>query len=113
MNRFCGKVGYILTQPAVPGVWEEKVVVERTYYGDVLNMGRRWDTTSYQNDNLRITNKFSILADAFAYQNFHAIRYVDCMGTKWKVISAEVEEKRILLTVGEEWNGEEPDEDET
>lgn len=112
MNRFCGKVGYIFTQQTVPGVWEEIVVVERTYYGDVLSNSRRWDTSSNQNDNLRITNRFSILADAYAYQNFHAIRYVEFMGTKWKVVTAEVEEKRILLTVGEEWNGEEA-EDET
>ena len=52
------------------------------------------------NDNLNVDNKISIVADPFAYENFHAIRYVWWMGTKWKVISAEVQYPRLILTIG-------------
>ena len=58
------------------------------------------------NDDMTINNEIRILADAFAYQNFQNIRYVEWMGTKWKVKSATIARPRIVLEIGGEYNGE-------
>lgn len=105
MAKFFGKVGYGEdTVETRPGVWEVKPV-ERSYYGDVLQNSRRWENGEHLNDNLNINNKISIVADPFAYQNFHAIRYVEWMGAKWEVTNVEVQYPRLILTIGGVYNG--------
>lgn len=109
MARWYGKVGYSVTEETIPGVWEEKIT-ERNYYGEDTDISRRWEKSSYQNDNFRITNSFSIMADAYAYQHFNNIRYIEYGGVKWKVTTARVERPRIHLTIGTEYNGGDADE---
>ncbi len=99
MARFYGNVGYAKSEETAPGVWEDSITV-RPYYGDVIRNTRRWENGEGVNDNLTINNQISIVADAYAYQNFHAIKYVEWMGSKWKVSSADVERPRIILNVG-------------
>lgn len=60
------------------------------------------------NDNITLNNSISIIADAYAYENFFAIQYVKVMGTAWKVTSVEVQRPRLILTLGGVWNGETP-----
>ena len=106
MAKFYGVVGYAETKETEsPGVWEEQVT-ERTYYGDVLRNTRRRDNANGQlNDNLNIDNLISILADAYAYDHFFAIRYIEWMGARWKVTDVEVQRPRLLLTIGGVYNG--------
>jgi len=103
MARFCGVVGFAVTNETVPGVWVEEIV-ERTYYGDVTRNMSKVQTSSYLNDNLNISNEINIVADPYANENFHAIRYVTWMGTKWKVTNVEVKYPRLVLQVGGEYN---------
>lgn len=103
--RFYGKVGFMQTFETAPGVYEEQIT-ERSYYGDVLRNSRRYSGSSEKvNDDLDINNEISIVADAYAYQNFHALRYVEWMGAKWKVSSVTVERPRLILSVGGVYNG--------
>lgn len=104
MAKFYGIIGYGETQETQPGVWEE-VITERKYFGDVLQFGRRWESGGNLNDNLNINNKISIVADPFAYQNFHAMRYIDFMGALWKITNVEVQQPRLILTIGGVYNG--------
>lgn len=104
MARFCGKVGYITTEETRPGIWEE-IVVERTYRGDTIRNKSMWQSTESVNDDINISSDISILADAFAYQHFSEIKYVEFMGAKWKVTSATPERPRITLTLGGLYNG--------
>lgn len=109
MAKFYGVVGYAETKDTkkteFPGVWDEKVT-ERTYYGDVLRNTRRRDNANGQlNDNLNVNNLISILADAYAYDHFFAIRYIEWMGARWKVTDVEVQRPRLLLTIGGVYNG--------
>lgn len=102
--RFYGKVGFMQTFETAPGVYEEQIT-ERSYYGDVLRNSRRYSGSSEKvNDDLDINNEISIVADAYAYQNFHALRYVEWMGAKWKVSSVTVERPRLILSVGGVYN---------
>ena len=104
MARFCGIVGYVSYEETRPGIYED-IVTERKYYGDVLNNKSRWEKTDHLNDDINISSEISILADAFAYQHFSEIKYVEFMGAKWLVVSALPERPRITLTLGGLYNG--------
>ena len=103
MARFYGKVGYAITEETAPGVYEEKIV-ERPYFGDVTRISSRLQGSEQLNDTPVINNTFSILADAFAYDNFSAIRYIEWMGNKWKIRTVEVRHPRLIFTLGGLYN---------
>jgi hypothetical protein len=104
MGKFYGAIGYAETNETSPGVWTE-TITEHNYSGDVLKNSRRWQAGENLNDDLTINNLISILADPFAYQNFHKIRYIKWMGASWKVTSIEVQRPRLILTIGGVYNG--------
>ena len=104
MAKFYGVIGYGEVEETSAGVWEE-VITERAYKGDILRNTRRWENGQQLNDDLAINNSFSVVADAYAYQNFFAMRYLVWMGTSWKITNVEVQRPRLLLTVGGRYNG--------
>lgn len=104
MAKFFGKVGFAESVETSPGVWEE-TIVERDYYGDILRRAIRWDATEYVNDTLRVTNRINIVADDFALKHFSTMRYVTMNGVKWKISTIEVSRPRLVLELGEVWNG--------
>ncbi len=106
MGKYYGRIGYnVGTKETTPGVWTEDIV-ERLYVGDVFRNTRRWEQGEGLNDNLQINNSISIVADPFAYENFHMMRYIHWMGAKWKVTNVEVQYPRLLLTIGGVYNEE-------
>jgi hypothetical protein len=104
MAKFYGPIGYAVTVETAPGVWTERIV-ERNYYGDVIRNTRRLESSGNLNDNINISNEISIVADPFANENFHTMRYVEFMGAKWKITCVEVKYPRLVLTVGGLYNG--------
>lgn len=104
MSKFYGPIGYITQKEISPGVWDE-VVVERSYRGDITRNNRRWESSEYKNDNLTISNQLSIIADPFLYENSSTIRYVSWLGVRWKVTNIEIQRPRLILTLGEVYNG--------
>jgi hypothetical protein len=104
MARFHGMVGFAQSEETAPGVWND-VVREREYFGDVIRNTRRYETTPNLNDNLDINNQFSIVGDAFAYQNFGTMRFIRWMNGLWKITNVEIQRPRLLLTVGGVYNG--------
>lgn len=106
--RFAGKVGYVIIDenPDESGIYKEAEVIERFYKGDVIRNSIRNQAGQSINDDIVVNNQFSIMADPFAWLNFSHIKYVEWMGAKWKVTSAEPQRPRILLTVGGVYNGE-------
>ena len=105
MSKFYGKVGYAQTVETIPGVWEEQIT-DRLYSGELRRNSSRWSNSSDStNDDLNISNTIRIVADPFAYQNFHSIKYVEFMGVKWKVTNVEVDHPGLILTLGGVYNG--------
>lgn len=105
MAKWYGKVGYSETGETSPGVWDN-TDTERNYYGEIIQNTSRWSPNSDStNDNLLINNKISIVADPFAYQNFHKIKYCEFMGAKWEVTNVEPKYPRLILTLGGVYNG--------
>ena len=104
MSKFYGKIGFAVTEEVEPGVWNEKIV-ERNYYGEAIRTTKRFDSSDKANDDITIANELSVLVDPFAFNNFSTIRYVEFMGTKWKVQAAEIKFPRLILTTGSVYNG--------
>lgn len=105
MAKFHGIVGYAVMTDTAPGVWEDGIK-ELPYDGDILRNTRRLQSSDQLNDDINISNEISIVADPFAYENFHSIRYVVYRGAKWKVLSVEVQYPRLILTIGGIYHGE-------
>lgn len=103
MAKWFGKIGFAETKETKPGIWEEIITV-REYYGDVTRNTRRFQSSENLNDNIVVSNDISIVADPYAIQNFHSIRYIEFMGTKWKIDNVEVSYPRLILTLGEIYN---------
>ena len=103
MTKFFGKIGYAMTQETKPGVWMDQIM-EREYYGDLLRNSYRFQTSDKVNDDVLIANEFSIIADSFAKDNFHLMKYIEFEGTKWKITNVEVRYPRLHLTVGGIYN---------
>ncbi len=105
MAKFYGRIGYTEGQTEVsPGVWKDKIV-SRFYSGDVMRRSRRLEPASVVNSDLSISNELSILADPYALNHFHLMRWVEWSGTKWNVQDIEVEYPRLILTLGGVWHG--------
>lgn len=104
MAKFYGTIGYVNTVETEPGMWEEQKI-ERQYSGELVKNARRLESSGGVNDNVNISNEVSIVADPYAYENFHAMRYIKFMGAKWKISNVEVRYPRLILTIGGVYNG--------
>lgn len=107
MARFCGEIGYgdSVESPPGSGVYKE-VITERIYSGDVIQNSRRLqDSGEKLNREITVENSISVVADALLIQYFLAIRYVKWMGTLWTVDNVEDRAPRLILRLGEVYNG--------
>lgn len=103
MAKYYGVIGYASSAETEPGIWEESIT-EREAVGDMLENLRSLENSGEVNDNINISNRISIVADPYAIQNFHTMRYATYLGTKWKVKSVNVNYPRLILSLGGVWN---------
>ena len=104
MAKFFGAIGYGEAVESAPGVWTD-VITEVQYYGDVIRDTRRLEPGQNLNPDLSVGNSISIVADAFANEHFHAMRYIRWSGALWTVSTVEVQSPRLLLRLGGLYNG--------
>lgn len=108
MARFHGKVGYGVEVETAPDVWSDSIV-ERDYYGSVLNETVSQVESDKVNDDLRLSSRISIVADPFALGHYSDIKYViDDGGVYWSVTSVEVKRPRLILSTGGVYSGPKP-----
>ena len=105
MTKWYGPIGYAISTETRPGVWKDRIE-EHEYYGDIVRNTSRWTTSQDStNDDLNISNQISIIADPFANNNIHSMKYVRFMGANWKITNVEPRYPRLILTMGGVWNG--------
>lgn len=102
--RFHGEVGYGATVETAPGVWED-VITARNYYGDVENNALRASQGNEILETITLSNSISIVADAYANENFSTIRYVMWNGVRWTVNTVTIDRPRLILYLGEVYHG--------
>ena len=103
--KWFGVIGFAETVEIKPGVWKDQIT-KHEYFGDITRNTRRLQSTDKVNDDIDISNEISIVSDPYANENFHSMRYIEFMSTKWKITSVEVQYPRLNLTLGGEYNGE-------
>ena len=99
MAKCYGKIGYAQQVETAPDGREEKTN-ERQYYGDVVRNVRKLEPSGEVNDNINVSMEISIVDDPYANQNFHTMRYIEFMGSLWKIYNVEVNYPRLILTIG-------------
>lgn len=109
MAKFYGVVGYghTIEQPLGSGVYVE-IITEKQYYGDILNNTRRIEAPQKVNFDVSVSNSISVVADAYANENYFAIRYVQWNGSLWTVNTVQVQRPRLILELGGVYNGQTP-----
>jgi len=109
MARFCGEVGYgeSVETPSGGGVFDD-VITEFEYYGDVIRNTRKSEEGQSVNNDITVGNSISVVADEYANTHYHAIRYVRWAGTLWTVTNVEVKSPRLILSLGNVYNGPTP-----
>ena len=107
MARFHGAVGFVQTVETVPGVHRE-VATEYVYGGDILRDTRQYEKGESLNDDLNMNNRISILANDFALLNVKFMRYINWMGSNWKITNVAIERPRLIITIGGVYNGPTP-----
>jgi hypothetical protein len=105
MAKWFGKIGYEIITQTEPGIWAAGDIVEREYYGDITSDHWRRQNSGEINDNVTLSNVVSIIPDQFAYENCSNMAYVEIMGAKWKISDIEIQNPRLILTVGGVYNG--------
>lgn len=105
MAKFCGKVGYVTSVTDDTGV-TKNVPKEYTYFGDITNISKRWQTTENLNDDIRLEQNISIVADSYAWENYYKIRYVIIDNVAWRVTNITPNRPRLILYIGGIYNGE-------
>lgn len=108
MAKFYGLIGYEaqFEEPEGSGIWKPEII-EREYCGDILQNTRKLEEGEKVNDDLNINNRFSIIADPYAYDNAYAMKYIIWRGTKWKIRGLDLQHPRIILSIGGIYNGNE------
>jgi len=103
MARFYGAIGYghSVTNAGV----SSDVITERKLFGDVLKNSRQLREGENLNRDISVQNSISVVADAYANDHFHNIRFVEWLGALWTVEDVTVEAPRLILRLGGIYNG--------
>lgn len=81
-------------------------ITEKKYFGDVIDNARRIQESGDQlNRDITVENLISVVADATLNKHYFAIRYIKWMGTLWTVDNVRVQAPRLILRLGEVYNG--------
>jgi|SRR3954451_16322619 len=107
MARFHGRVGFGESVETTPGVFSDEIT-EHTFYGDVVQNRRLLHQDEGVSPNISVGNSISIVANAYSLEHFFAIRYVEWAGQLWTVTDVSVEAPRLILQLGEVYNGPTP-----
>lgn len=109
MAKFHGKIGYGVPTNKGNGIWEDEIV-ERTYFGDVDSIFRRYDNPDAKaNPDLTVTNTIRVVSDRYAIEHFHNIKYVEWEGVRWTANTVEVKHPRLVIWLGRVYNGPTPE----
>lgn len=107
MTKFYGKVGYAenaVEDPNQAGVYKD-VIVEKSYFGDVTRTTRQLGDGSQINSDLSTDTVISIVADAYANQNWMNIRYIEWANGKWFASNVTPQAPRLVITLGGVYHG--------
>lgn len=108
MARFHGPIGFKIEEDDQTTGRVRNTVVEKSYFGRIIEHGRRWQSSDSVTDDLVLTNQIAITANDYAFDHATSIAYAGYMGGRWKVTGIRVKRPEIILTLGGIYNGPRP-----
>lgn len=105
MAKWYGKIGFTVTEEIEPGMWVNNELVTREYFGDVISNQWMRQNSGEVNDNIKISNQISIVADPYAVNHVSSMTWIEFSNEKWKVSKVDVQYPRLIISLGEVWNG--------
>ena len=106
MNKYYGKIGFGETIETKPGVWELAITAIKPYYGEIFRQSKSYRTIGDKlNDDVEVSNQISILSDPYIMNHLKNIRYIEWLGSEWKITNIDIQYPRLVLTIGGEYNG--------
>lgn len=108
MARFHGKVGFVVEHDNQETGIVEETVMEKSFFGKVLEHSRRWQSSDMVTDDLQLGNQIAITGNDYSFKYASAIKYCEFMGQLWNVISIKIKRPEIILTLGGVYNGKRP-----
>lgn len=101
MARYSGLIGFS-GQPVEtsPGVFKTQYI-EHHMVGADLSQTYNAQNGSTINDNMTVSNRISIVADQFTFENSSNIKYASYMGNLWKVSEITIQRPRIILSLSD------------
>lgn len=104
MARFAGLVGYVTQEEKVPGVWSPSEN-PRVMKGDIIRQSSSVQNDNKVNSDISLGHRISLIGDAYAFDNYYNIKWIDVDGCKWETTSVEVQRPRIIVSLGGRYNG--------
>ena len=101
--KYHGNVGYIETVEVSPGVYEEQIK-EIPCYGDVTRNHSKWNQGIGINDDLDISNNFSLMLHPTLVESFMNLKYIAWQGGRWTIKTVELAPPRLNILVGGVYN---------
>lgn len=105
--RYSGKIGYAVPTETAPGVWVD-VITEHPKIGDVVQRTEVLDGSDSVIPQYRTTTSISVLSDGVLKENYRHLRYVSYMGENWMIGSAVMQDRRLVIYIGEVYDGPTP-----
>lgn len=105
--RYSGKLGIVEQKEVRPGIWEE-VVTEEPVLG---TLEQRTEVLEGSNEVLprySTSTSISVPARGVGLQDNSVIRYITLKGKRWQIASIVERPPRIVIYVGEKYNGPTP-----
>lgn len=103
--KYSGTAGFAIDNVEVsPGVYQNQIITRRIK-GDVLD--NRYSYPTNQNstiDNVRLSNRLSILLDPFLRTHIGELIWVSFSGSKWNVESVNPMPPRVIISLGGVYN---------
>lgn len=104
MAKFTGLVGYVTQEESVPGVWSP-VEIPKKMKGDIIRQSSSSQNDSKVNSDVTLSHRVSLLGDAYTFNNYFSLKWIELNGHKWEIASVELQRPRIIVTLGGLWNG--------
>lgn len=102
--RYSGAIGIAVQTEKSPGIWED-TITEVPKLGDVVQRTEVLGSADSVLPQYRTTTSISVLSDGVLKENYENLRYVTYMGKRWTIASAVIDAPRLVLYIGEVYNG--------
>lgn len=103
MAKYSGLVGYGSQVETRPGVWitDDKEIRMR---GDLIRQNADINNENI-NNGIELRNRISLIGNAYTFDNWFNMKWIELNGQKWKISSVEVQRPRLIVSIGGLWHG--------